>query len=137
MVKFQMSQDFDDLFSLAHAEPFVTSFFRSVPVRGSVVNLLIYLANQLTRGFQSLKLKRLKVFSLWYPTSRARSQSSTNLAYCTDLSPSLAFSGLARFGTWRIFVPSSINCFTNLWFKLMVFWATCRHFSIIPIIFGF
>jgi len=33
--------------------PSVASFFRSAPVRGSVVNLHIYLADQLTRGFQS------------------------------------------------------------------------------------
>jgi hypothetical protein len=32
---------------------------------------------------------------------------------CMDLSPSLAFSGSAGFGTWRIFVPLSISCFTN------------------------
>jgi hypothetical protein len=37
----------------AHVEPFVASFFRSAPVRGSMVNLLIYLVDQLTRGFQS------------------------------------------------------------------------------------
>jgi hypothetical protein len=41
-------------FSPAHAELSVASFFRSAPVRGSVVNLIIYLANQLTRGFQSV-----------------------------------------------------------------------------------
>lgn len=39
-------------FSPAHVEPSVASFFRSAPVRGSVVNLLIYLADQLTRRFQ-------------------------------------------------------------------------------------
>jgi hypothetical protein len=39
-------------FSPAHAEPSIASFFRSAPVRGSVVNLFIYLADQLTRGFQ-------------------------------------------------------------------------------------
>jgi hypothetical protein len=40
-------------FSPAHAELSVASFFRSAPVRGSVVNLLIYLVDQLTRVFQS------------------------------------------------------------------------------------
>jgi hypothetical protein len=52
MLKFQGSQDLDELFPPAHAEPSVASFFRSTLVRGSVVNLLIYLADQLTRGFQ-------------------------------------------------------------------------------------
>jgi hypothetical protein len=55
------------------------------------------------------------VFSLWYPASRARSQSRTNLALCTDLSPSLGFSGSTGFGTWRILVPLSVSCFTNFW----------------------
>jgi hypothetical protein len=44
--------------------------------------------------FRLCKLKWLKFFSLWYPTSRAKTLSSTNLAYCMDLSLSLAFSGL-------------------------------------------
>jgi len=52
MLKFQRSQDLDEPFPLAHAEPSVTSFFRYAPVRGSMVNLLIYLADQLTKGFQ-------------------------------------------------------------------------------------
>jgi hypothetical protein len=39
-------------FSPAHAKPSIAYFFISAPVRGSVVNLLIYLAYQLTRGFQ-------------------------------------------------------------------------------------
>jgi hypothetical protein len=42
-----------NLFPTAHVEPSVTSFFRYAPVRGSVLNLLIYLADQLIRGFQS------------------------------------------------------------------------------------
>jgi hypothetical protein len=33
------------IYSLAHADPFVASFFRSTPVRSSVVNLLIYLVD--------------------------------------------------------------------------------------------
>jgi hypothetical protein len=41
------------LFPLAHTKPSVASFFGSVSVRGSMANLLIYLADQLTRGFQS------------------------------------------------------------------------------------
>jgi hypothetical protein len=57
-------------------------------------------------SFRLYRLKRLKVFSLWYSASRARSRSSTNLAYCKDLSLSLAFSGSVGFGTWRIFVLS-------------------------------
>jgi hypothetical protein len=40
-------------FPPAHVEHSIAFFFRSTPVRGSVVNLLIYLADQLTRGFQS------------------------------------------------------------------------------------
>jgi len=54
MLKFQGSQDLDELFPPAHAEPSVASFFRSALVRGSVVNLHNRLANQLTRGFQSV-----------------------------------------------------------------------------------
>jgi hypothetical protein len=53
MLKFQRSQDLDELFSLAHTEPSVASFFRSAPFRVLVVSPLIYLADQLTRGFQS------------------------------------------------------------------------------------
>jgi hypothetical protein len=95
------------------------------------VNLLIYLADQLLRGcqsadnqFQALQNQATEVyFSLWFPASGARSLSSTNPAFCTDFSPLLAFSGSAEFGTWRIFVP--------------LFWATCRLFSIIPIVLDF
>jgi hypothetical protein len=54
MYKFQRFQDLDELFPPAHAEPSVESFFRSAPVRGSMVNLLIYLADQLTKGFQTV-----------------------------------------------------------------------------------
>jgi hypothetical protein len=53
MFNFQRSQDLDELFNPAHAEPSVASFFGSAPVRGLVANLLFYLANQWTRGFQS------------------------------------------------------------------------------------
>jgi hypothetical protein len=50
---FQRSQDLDEIVPPAHAEPSIPSSSRSAPVRGSVVNLLIHLADQLTRGFQS------------------------------------------------------------------------------------
>jgi hypothetical protein len=71
--------------------------------------------------FKLCKLKWLKFFSLWFPASGDRSRSSTNLALCTDLSLSLAFSGSAGFGTLRILVPLSISCFTNFWlFGLLV-----------------
>jgi hypothetical protein len=50
---FQRYQDLDELCPSAHAEPSVASFFRFAPVRGSMANLLVYLADQLTRGFQS------------------------------------------------------------------------------------
>jgi hypothetical protein len=40
-------------FSQAHAEPSIASIFRFAPIRGLVVNLFIYLPDQLTRGFQS------------------------------------------------------------------------------------
>jgi hypothetical protein len=53
MLKFQRSKDLDELFPPAHVEPSVTSVFRFASIRGSVVNLLIYLVDQLTRGFQS------------------------------------------------------------------------------------
>jgi hypothetical protein len=53
MLKFQTSQDLNDLIPPAHAKSSVASFFRSAPVGGSVVNLLIHLLDQLTRGFQS------------------------------------------------------------------------------------
>jgi hypothetical protein len=39
--------------SLAHAEPSIVSFFISASIRGSVVNLLTHLVDQLIRGFQS------------------------------------------------------------------------------------
>lgn len=53
MLEFQRAQDLDELFPPAHAKPSIASFFRSSLVRGSVVNPLIYLADQLTRGFQA------------------------------------------------------------------------------------
>jgi hypothetical protein len=62
------------------------------------------------------KIKRLKVFSPWFPASWARSRSSTNPAFYTNFSLLLDFSGSVGFGTWRIYVP--------------LFWATCRLFSI-------
>jgi hypothetical protein len=40
------------LFPPTHVEPSVACFFGSAPVRGLVANLLIYLADHLTRGFQ-------------------------------------------------------------------------------------
>jgi hypothetical protein len=52
MLKFQMSQDLDEVIPPTHAKPSVTSFFKFAPVRGSVVNLLTPLADQLIRGFQ-------------------------------------------------------------------------------------
>jgi hypothetical protein len=71
--------------------------------------------------FRLCKFKWLKFFSLWFSASGDRSRSSTNPALCTDLSPSLAFSGSAGFGTLRILVPLSISCFTNFWlFGLLV-----------------
>jgi hypothetical protein len=122
MVKLQRSEDLDELFPPAHAEPFTASFFRSaaVKVQWWIFSFILQTSwledfNLGIINFRLCKLKRLKVFSLWYPASRARSQSSTNLAYCTDFSPSLAFNGLAGFGTWMIFVPASISCFTNFW----------------------
>jgi len=51
--QFQRSLNLDELFPQAHTEPSIASFFVSAPVRRSEVNLLIYLADQLTRGFQS------------------------------------------------------------------------------------
>jgi hypothetical protein len=53
MLKLQRTQDLNELIPPAHAELSIASFFRSAPVRGSVVNLLIHLADQLIRGFQS------------------------------------------------------------------------------------
>jgi hypothetical protein len=41
-------------FPQAHAEAFVASFFIFAQVRSLVVNPLIYLADQFTRGFQSI-----------------------------------------------------------------------------------
>jgi hypothetical protein len=45
MLKFLGSKDLDELVPPAHAETFIASSSRSAPVRGSVVNLLIYLAD--------------------------------------------------------------------------------------------
>jgi hypothetical protein len=96
-----------------------------------VENLLIYLADQLLRGcqfvnnqFQSLQNQATEFFffSLWFLIPGS-SRSSTNPAFCTDFSSLLDFSGSAGFSTWRIFVP--------------LFWATCRLFSIIPIVLDF
>jgi hypothetical protein len=52
MLKFERSKYLDDLIPPAHAEPSVASFFRSAPVKGSVVNLFTRLVGQLIRGFQ-------------------------------------------------------------------------------------
>jgi len=67
-------------------------------------------------SFRLCKIKRLKVFSPWFPASWARSRSSTNPAFYMDFSPLLDFSGSAGYGTWRIYVS--------------LIWATCRLFSI-------
>jgi hypothetical protein len=67
-------------------------------------------------SFKLCKIKRLKVFSPWFPASWTRTRSSTNPSFYMDFSYLLDFSGSARFDTWRIFVP--------------LFWATCRLFSI-------
>jgi hypothetical protein len=74
MFSFQKSQDLDELFSLAHAEPFVAYFFGSAPVRGLMANLIFYLADQLTKGFQSannqvqaLQTQVTKVFQSMVP----------------------------------------------------------------------
>jgi hypothetical protein len=56
MLKFQMSQDLDELIPPAHAEPSVASFFKSAPVRGSVVNLLTRLADRLIREESSVQV---------------------------------------------------------------------------------
>jgi hypothetical protein len=40
-----------------------------------------------------LKKKKKKGSSQWFPALGARSRSNTNPELCTDLSPSLAFSG--------------------------------------------
>jgi len=66
-------------------------------------------------SFRLCKIKRLKVFSPWFPAFGARGRSSTNPALNTVCSLLLDFSGSVGFGTWRIFVP--------------LFWATCRLFS--------
>jgi hypothetical protein len=54
--------------------------------------------------FRPCKIKRLQVFSPWFPAAWA-SRSSTNPAFYTVCSPLLDFSGSAGFGTWRIFIP--------------------------------
>jgi hypothetical protein len=53
MLKFQRSQDLDELILLAHVKPSVAYFFIFASVRGSMVNLITYLIDQLTRRFQS------------------------------------------------------------------------------------
>jgi hypothetical protein len=74
VLKFQRSRDLDELIPPSHAEPSVASFFIFALVRGSLVNLLIRLADQLTRGFQSmddqfqaLQTQVTEGFSLWIP----------------------------------------------------------------------
>jgi hypothetical protein len=56
MLKFQRSQDLYELIPPAHAEPSVASFFKSAPVRGSVVNLLTRLADRLIREESSVQV---------------------------------------------------------------------------------
>jgi hypothetical protein len=119
---FQRSQILDELIPPAHTESFVTFSSRSALARNSVVNLLYCLADHLFRGFhfmddqfQARRLKWLKLFSLCFPASGARSRSVSNPAFYTVFSPLLDFSGSSGFGTWRIFVP--------------LFLATCRPFS--------
>jgi hypothetical protein len=59
---------------------FVTSSSKSALVRGSVVNLLIYLADQLLKGyqfvdnqFQALQNQATKgIFGLWFPGFRSK-----------------------------------------------------------------
>jgi hypothetical protein len=119
---FQRSQILDELIPPAHTESSITFSSRSVPARDSGLNLLYHLADHLSRGFLSTndqfrarRLKWVKLFSLWFPDSGARSRSSSNPAFYMVFSPLLDFNGSAGFDTWRIFVP--------------LFWATSRLFS--------
>jgi hypothetical protein len=97
------------------------------------VNLLIYLADQLLRGcqsadnqFQALQNQETEVFfSPRFLASRTRSQSSTNPTFCTDFFPLLDFSGLAGFGTRRIFCSSLLDHLeTLLYFPFVLDYRT-------------
>jgi hypothetical protein len=75
--------------------------------------------------FKLCKINRLKFFfSLWFPTSRARSWNSTSPAFCTAFFPLLDFSGSVGFGTWRIFVPLFWAC--RLFCIFLLFWISKR-----------
>jgi hypothetical protein len=77
-----------------------------------VVNHFIYLADQLLRGcqsannqFQALQNQTTEGFSVygsWLPKLEAKLAQIQ--LFCMDFSLSLAFSGSAGFGTWRMFV---------------------------------
>jgi hypothetical protein len=119
---FQRSQILDELIPPAHTESSITSSSRFAPARDSMVNLLYRLVDHLFRGFhfandqfRARRLKWLKLFSLCFLASGARSRSVSNPAFYMVFSLLLDFSGSAGFGTWKVFVP--------------LFWATCRLFS--------
>jgi hypothetical protein len=120
--KFQRSQDWDELFP-----PSSCRAFRSIPLDLHQFEVQWWLSSVIfqTSCLEDVNLRipvsgfaksiDWRIFSSWFPASRARSQSSTNPAF-TDFSLLLDFSGLAGFGTWRIYVPR--------------FLATCKIFSI-------
>jgi len=89
---FQRSQILDELIPSTHIESSVTLSSRSAPTRDSGVNLLYHLADHLYRGFLSVddqfrarRLKRLKIFSLWFPGFRSKKSKWLKFKICDIL----------------------------------------------------
>jgi hypothetical protein len=92
MFKFQRSQNLDEFIPLAHTGSFVIFSSRSALARDSEVNLLYRLAEHLFRGFLSAdnqfrakRLKRLKIFSLWFPGFRIKKRKWLKFRKCDIL----------------------------------------------------
>jgi len=85
MLKFQRPQDLDELFlqPMQSLPSHPTSDLHQLEVQWWILSFILQTSwledfNMRIMSFKLCKLKQLKVFSLWYPASRARSQSCTN-----------------------------------------------------------
>jgi hypothetical protein len=113
---FQRSQILNELIPPAYTKSSVTSSSRSAPARNSVVNLLYRLVDHLFRGFHSVddqfrakRLKWLKLFSLCFSASGARSWSISNPAFYTVFLSFTWFQWISRIWYFKNFCSSLLG----------------------------
>jgi len=121
---FQRSQDLRWAFFPSSCIAFRNIFLKSVSVRDSVVNLLIYLADQLLRGCQSAD-NQFQAF---------QNQATEGFSVYSSQLPELE----AEVGQIHLFVRISLRHLFSVdqqdlvlgWFLFLSFGATCIHFSL-------